>query len=88
MSTKERLAQVLREHGLGAMAILADEGHYDSFESKLKYPITALVNNLRRHGKDELAGRAWNGEFDGTPEEAEAWLEREGRKLLQERNHG
>jgi hypothetical protein len=84
MSSKEKLAAALREVGLEHMALEAEDGYYDDFESPLAMPINQLVLNLRARGKRyyALAQRAIEGEFDGTPEESAAWFEREGKDLL------
>jgi len=88
MSTKDRLAETLREHGLDEMADLAAKGHYDDFESEIAFPLTKLVIGLRDAGKHELIQRVMKGEFDATASEAEAWFMREGEKLFAQRNHG
>jgi hypothetical protein len=82
MSTKERLAAVLRAEGLNRLALNADNGMYDDFESQLATPIVQLVMDLRAVKRNDLAQRAIDGEWDGTKEEGDAWFEREGRKLL------
>lgn len=73
MKTCEKLALVLNEHGLSAMAKRAREGYYDDYRSPLATPIMQLVQDLQACGQNELANRAVNGEWDGTREEAEAW---------------
>ena len=81
MRTKERLAGVLREAGLPGMAAKAMLGCYDDFETMDPAPIHDLVRDLQAARKPDLAQRAINGEWDGTPEEAGEWFEREGRYL-------
>ena len=73
MKTSDKLAQVLDEHGLSAMAKRAREGYYDDYRSPIATPIRELVQDLQAAGQHELANRAANGEFDGTKEEAEEW---------------
>ena len=80
--TSERLARALEGAGLYEMAKKARTGYYDDFRSPLATPIVQLVQDLRAHGKHDLARRAMNGEFDATREEAEAWYEREGKDLI------
>lgn len=83
--TKDRLARVLAENGLRGMAAKAMLGCYDDYESMSATPIMHLVRDLKAAGKPDLATRAMNGEFDGTPEEGRAWFEGEGRALLEDR---
>lgn len=73
MSTKERLAAVLREHKHTEMASKALAGYYDDFESELAFPIAQLVRDLQKRGDFELAERVKNGEFDATDKEADEW---------------
>ncbi len=82
MSTKERLAQVLHAAGLFEMEGRARLGEYDDFESNSATPITRLILDLQGCGHYDLAKRTMNGEFDSTKEEAEAWMQREGKNLL------
>jgi hypothetical protein len=81
ISTKERLAQVLHAAGLFEMETAARAGHYDDYESDIATPIGELFRDLKKAGRDDLAQRAFNGEWDGTKEEAEAWAEKEGLKI-------
>lgn len=81
-ATKARLADALDDAGLLELARQASEGRFDDFESESATPIVDLVRCLEAAGRKDLADRARAGEFDGTREEAEAWFEREGRKLL------
>lgn len=87
-STTERLARALEEREnprLAAMIVRAREGYYDDYLSPLATPIIHLVQDLRQNGEHELAGRAMQGEFDGTKEEAEAWAQSpEGREVFEE----
>jgi hypothetical protein len=73
--TKERLAQVLHAAGLFNMERMARAGRYDDFESELATPIVQLVADLREAGREDLAKRAINGEWDCTKEESEAWAQ-------------
>lgn len=97
LSTKERLAQAIEArrakaieakegngHGLAVQRMIqrAREGYYDDYESPLATPMINLVNDLRAVGFGDLAERAIDGEFDGTKEEGEAWMKREGINLL------
>jgi hypothetical protein len=82
MKTKDKLAAVLREHGLTDMAIRAEQGIYDDYESPEAMPINLLVNELIAAGQQDLANRAINGEFDGTAEESAAWFAGEGKTII------
>lgn len=82
MKTKEKLAAVLREHGLNEMADRAAQGVYDDYESQSAMPINDLVNELIAAGQQDLAQRAINGEFDGTAEESAAWFAGEGKTII------
>lgn len=84
MSTKGKLAQVLHARGLFDLEQEARAGRFDDFESESATPQIDLVQALRSAGVDDLAQRAMNGEWDCTPEEAEAWFQREGKDLLLE----
>jgi hypothetical protein len=55
---------------------------YQLYHAKLATPCIQLVADLRSLGLEELAQRAIAGEFDSTPEESEAWFEREGKNHL------
>ncbi len=81
--TKIRLAGVLRGQGLLDLVPRALGGEFDDFESQSGTPIIDLVQALRARGREDLAQRAINGEWDGTRAEAEAWYEREGKRLLE-----
>jgi len=80
--TKDRLAEVLRAEGLPEMERAARAGHYDDYESDIATPIIQLVADLRSAGREDLAKRAMEGEWDGTKQEGEAWFNREGKDLL------
>jgi len=86
MSTKERLAAVLRDAGLMVLAEEADLGRFDDYESESGSPIADLVRVLRSCGREDLAQRAIAGEWDGTAEEGRAWYEREGRAICEGRD--
>ena len=72
--TKDRLTKVLITAGLLGLAGKAAMGYYDDFESPLDTPITNLVNDLRTAGREDLAQRAIDGEWDSTKEEADVWF--------------
>jgi hypothetical protein len=81
--TTERLATALEAAGAPpGMVDRARAGYYDDFKSELATPCIQLVADLRAAGLDELAARAIDGEFDGTPEESAAWFEAEGKDYL------
>lgn len=80
ISTKEKLALALVASGAPSEMIeKAKQGYYDDYESELAAPIVQLVADLQAAGLEELRQKAIDGEFDGTPEESEAWFEREGK---------
>lgn len=81
--TSEKLAQALHAEGLFDMEKKAREGYYDDYKSPLATPKMQLVADLNREGREKLAYRAMNGEFDSTKEEAEEWFRKEGKNLLQ-----
>jgi hypothetical protein len=90
MKTKDRLAAALTAAGLLELAEKARRGIYDDFESPETWPMLRLVSDLDHSGSlaaDLLVDRVMAGEFDGTPEEAEAWAasadgQRTIRKLM------
>ena len=83
MTTKDKLFHALVEaHAPSYMLEKARHGDYDDFESESATPIYDLVSDLRRAHLPELMGRAMDGEFDATKEEAEAWFKKEGARLL------
>ena len=83
MKTKDRLAEALTKAGAsGTMIDRAVSGQYDDFESNSPTPVMDLVRDCRGAGLDDVALRAISGEFDGTKEEGEAWMQREGKDLM------
>lgn len=83
--TRERLAQVLHAEVLFDLERRARAGEFDDFESDSATPIGDLVAALRAAGKDGLALRAMEGEWDGSPDEAEEWIRSpEGRAVVAE----
>lgn len=85
MKTTERLAAALKEaNAPEAMVENAYSGKYDDYESDSATPINDLINDCRMFGLEGIRKRAIDGEFDGTREESEAWMEREGKYLLRE----
>ena len=83
--TTERLARALEELNdpkLSEMVAKARAGYYDDFKSDLAQPLTTLYMDLMDVGHPEMAQRVVDGEFDSTKEEAEAWMEAEGRDIL------
>ena len=79
LPTSERLAQVLHAAGLLEMESKARAGYYDDFVSPLATPIMQLVKDLSAVNRKDLAERAMNGEWDGSKEEAEAWMKLQRR---------
>jgi hypothetical protein len=58
------------------------DGAYDDYESLSATPIRDLVRDLTLAGFHALREQAMQGAYDGTREEADAWMEREGKHLL------
>lgn len=87
--TKAKLAKVLRDEGLTALANRAATGEFDDYESPHAMPQHVLVSALMDIDRTDLIKRVMDGEWDGTKEEADAWMEREGKDfLLGGRNDG
>lgn len=96
MHTKDRLAAAMRECGVPEdMVKKAEAGYYDDYLSPLPDNITQLLADLAAVAKaagdnsklafdcGRLAGRAVQGEFDGTKEESEAWaMSEEGQEAF------
>lgn len=90
MPTKERLALAIEAQYIGKkfdprvsqMIRRARRGYYDDYESEIGLPLHALISDLHRVGFNDLAQRVMDGEFDGSKEEGEAWMEKEGWGLL------
>lgn len=75
MKTKEKLAEDLRKaNAPDDMVQRALQGYYDDYESPLATPIHRLVNDAIEWGLMDIANKARNGDYDGTKEESEAWL--------------
>lgn len=84
--TSERLARDLEAAGLPAeMVGKARDGYYDDFKSPLDMPEMQLYHDLKAHGREDLADKVVQGEWDATPEESKAWMEsHEGRLTMAE----
>lgn len=93
LPTTERLAQALETcrktvttsgHRLRLEAMIhrARIGFYDDFKSDLATPLLYLVEHARQIGLDDIAQRVMDGEFDSTPAESQAWMQREGWQML------
>ena len=80
--TKDRLGATLDAEGLTELAERARNGDFDDYESESATPPIDLVTLLYAAGRKELARRAEQGEWDGTKEEADAWMQREGKHLF------
>ena len=78
MHTKDKLAQELKLVGLTELADKAATGYFDDYLSPLAFPISALMEALHAHRSEPpvqaLMKRVRDGEFDGTPEDAENWF--------------
>ncbi|MDE1871763.1 MAG: hypothetical protein KGI06_06015 [Candidatus Micrarchaeota archaeon] len=83
MRTKDKLAQALEEVGApSGMIEAALNGSYDDFESNSATPINDLIRDASKHSLSTIVGRAMNGDFDATREEARAWFNRKGKNLI------
>src|SRR5262245_5429385 len=86
MHTKDRLAQVLRNMKLDALAERAADGEFDDFLSDHVNPQMVLADELAKIGNTSamyLRKRLINGDFDATKEESEAWAQSpEGRAVF------
>lgn len=71
--SSERLARVLADNGLQALAIRAMQDEFHDFQSPHELPEFTLVAELRKVGAEEMAQRVIDGEFDATKEESDAW---------------
>jgi len=83
--TSERLAQTLEalnDPALAEMIQRARAGYYDDFKTTIATPQIFLYQDLVTHGYLDLAQRVVDGDFESTREEADAWFQREGRKLI------
>lgn len=93
MHTKDFLAAELRKAGLEAMAVKAENGIYHDYLSPLVDPPLELDRDLVKAAvaPNALAGainllrqRHWNGEFDASKDESDAWAKSfEGRRAMQ-----
>lgn len=59
------LSTALEDAGLPIMAAKAMVGYYSDFDSTIPFPKMTLVEELRVLGRDSLAQRVADGEFDG-----------------------
>ncbi len=82
--TSEKLAQALEAaNAPKEMIMKARAKYYDDWLSDLAFPIRQLAEDAVKHGLDDIALRAMNGDYDGTKEEAEAWgKSAEGRETF------
>lgn len=92
--SKLRLAMALRERGLTTLALNAEQGFYDDFDSPLALPKVALVADLRQVAREnhllaahvaDMIRRVQRGEYDNSRQEAAEWARSpEGQRSLQE----
>ena len=83
MRTTKKLAVELEKAGAPQdMIQAARDGYYDDYLSDLATPIHQLVKDATKHGLNEIAERAKDGEFDTTKEESQEWFEKEGKNLI------
>lgn len=79
--TKVKLGRALRLIGLDDLAVEAERGMFDDYESPIAFPLINLVHRLGEASTPEaaaLAERVKDGEFDGTTGESDAWANKEG----------
>lgn len=85
MRTMEKLAQaLLKAKAPAAMVQRARQGYYDSYESPLAAPLMQLRQDALEVWLTGIAQRVLDGDFDATSEEANAWMEKEGKTILKE----
>jgi len=84
--TTERLARDLEEAGAPAEMIQrAREGYYDDYKSSLAMPEVQLVADARAAGLDAIVQGVYDGRWDATKEEADAWAASpEGQETFRE----
>lgn len=84
--TTEKLAIALQKaHAPMSMIKRARAGAYDDFKSHIAHNIVLLVEDCRKHGLEQIAQRAINGDFDAQNWEAEEWSKTaEGREVFKE----
>lgn len=58
-------------------------GQYNDYESDAICPISELIKDAYNHSLMEVMENAKAGKYDGTKEESQVWMEREGYKLLE-----
>jgi carbohydrate-selective porin OprB len=84
--TKVRLAKDLKDHNAPEWMIKnAIDGYYDDYETDIATPILQLVIDCEKVGLKDIAGKARNGYYDSTKEEADKWMSgKAGREALSE----
>lgn len=81
MHTKDKLAAALRAILQEELAVRAENGEFDDFESDSPTPISDLAMELAALGTSEaldLRVRVVDGEFDATAEDDDAWSQSPG----------
>ena len=82
LPTKERLARHLGAEGLHDLAYNARQGRYDDFdEGGETLPQNALLRDLKRRGRPDLAWIVTSGEYDATKKESNEWAEKQTGEL-------
>lgn len=89
-----RLASALRERGLATLALNAEQGFYDDYDSPLPLPKVALIADLRQVAREnhllashaaDMIRRVEREEFDNSRQEFDAWARSpQGRRTLDE----
>lgn len=78
LPTKERLARHLGAEGLHDLAYNARQGRYDDFDDGGEdLPQLALLRDLKRKGRPDLAWIVTSGEYDATKAESDQWAARQ-----------
>lgn len=72
-STEKLVAALLEANAPVEIIAEARVSRYHDYKSPSITPMVDLVMRLQIAGLRDLAKRAMNGEFDGTPEEAKEW---------------
>lgn len=83
MRTKVKLAFDLKDAGAPEWMIRkAIDGYYNDYESDLPTPIHQLVHDCEGQDLKFVAENARNGKYDSSLEEAQAWLDKHGKFLV------
>lgn len=85
VSTAERLAAVLEDEGLFALAARARAFAFDDYKSDSATPELDLYHALMTADRPDLAARVVAGEWDATREESDEWARSpEGQQTMRD----